>query len=70
MIRAVTHLHGERNAPELPIPSSAIASYAKRFGLSGSFIGLVQNYDTTLMASMRGDRKELVTPNGKAATKT
>ena len=66
MIRAAQHLHGERNAPELPIPSSAIRDYTERFRLSPTFGALVHTYDSALMAGEHGKMKELV-KNGKGA---
>ena len=47
---AMHKLHGERNAPDLPVPTSAIERYAKRFGLSPAFCALVSGYDLAMMA--------------------
>ena len=47
---ALNRLAGERNAPELPVPISAIRSHATRFGLSEVFVSMVQEYDLCLMS--------------------
>lgn len=70
VIEAANKLHGERNSIELPIPYSAIRSYADRHGLSGTFVSLVQSYDATIMSGIHGEMnrgdKEGAGPAAKA----
>lgn len=53
IIGALNTLNGERHAPELPVPNSAIRAYAARVGLGPSFITLVACLDNEIMAAFR-----------------
>ena len=50
VIRAANLLSGERNAPELPIPFSAIEGYARRYNMSPMFAQMVRAYDLKVMS--------------------
>jgi len=50
VIRCANVLNGERNAPELPIPISAIEQYAKRYKMSPVFVMLVLEYDAGILS--------------------
>ena len=70
VINAAGRLNGERHAPELPIPMSAIQTYAKRFRMSGLFVTLVQTYDMTIMSGIHAKAKEVIKGGTSKAVKT
>lgn len=57
VLRAAVQLHGERHAPELPIPTSAVREYADRFGLSDRFVQMVLAYDRAIADGYRRKTK-------------
>ena len=43
-------LSGERHAPELPLPPSAVRAYAERMGLGPAMVEMILHYDACTLS--------------------